>query len=781
MQFETNIQPMYPIEDWTITETAFHPAHNYRNETIFALGNGYIGTRGTFEEDYGFSIEQGLEGNFLNGFFERQPIRYGELGVGFPQLSQTMLNVANAKRISLELEGERFLLTQGTVKHYRRTLDLSAGTLTREVEWVSPDGRHIRLAFLRLVSFERTGLILQRCAVTPLGWHGAVRISMGIDGDVENHTRHTNPLIDYGPYGRVLNTVESTADERGCYLCQQTQISELAYACMLKTAVLGGSHVQMEYAPAQLAANAVLDAQVADGETLVLEQYIAYADSRTTAPHALRDAAEQICADAQRLGVNGLCAEQKAFLDAFWQCADVRVDGNEVMQQGLRFNLFHLLQGAARDGHNGLCAKCLTGEGYEGHYFWDTEMYMLPFFTATFPQVSEKLLNFRYHTLDKARERARQMSGKGALYPWRTINGEEASAYYPQGTAQYHINADIAYALGQYLSATGNTDYLLAKGAEIFIETARMWSDLGAFTPLRDGAFCICDVTGPDEYTSVVDNNCYTNLMARENLRMAVRAVRWMRQEHQDRYEQLAGSLSLQDEEVELWQQAADRMYLPYHEQLGIYGQDDTYLYKKPIDISSIPKEDFSLLLHSHPLVVYRYRLSKQTDLILALFLLGEQFTLAEKRRNFAFYETTTMHSSSLSLCIAGIMAAELGEYEKADEYLSCTTRLDLDDYHSNIYAGVHAANMAGSWMGIVYGYGGMRMRNDQLAFQPYLPRGWQGYHFCVRYRGRMLQVEVTRNETCYTLREGEPLAILHYQHPVVVHHSAVVENEVKL
>ena len=469
--------------------------------------------------------------------------------------------------------------------------------------------------------------------------------------------------------------------------------------------------------------------------------------------------------------------EQRSYLSSFWDRADVVIDGNVSMQQGIRFNLFHILQGAPATDRTSMPAKCLTGEGYEGHYFWDTEMYMINPFICGAPEIAKNLLDYRYRTLDQARERARVMGhGAGALFPWRTINGDEASAYYPQGTAQYHINADIAYALNYYLQMTGDTEYLLAKGAEILVETARLWYDLGAFVDTRDGKFCISDVTGPDEYTSIVDNNFYTNSMAAENMRNAHRALEQIQKDHPDRFKELKQTLRLKDGEHEAWLRAAEKMYYPYDENLRLFGQDDTFLYKKPLDKDSIPEAKLPMLLHFHPLAVYRYRLAKQADLLFAMLLLGDRYSLDEKRRHFDFYEKVTLHDSSLSPCIFSILACDIGYYDKALDYFNMTSRLDLDDYHKNVYAGVHAANMAGTWMSITWGFAGMRVYNGELFFRPWIPDEWKSYRFTILYRGRKIGVTVSgggadlgRAETAFDLLDGGPLTVYVDGRPVLL------------
>ena len=460
---------------------------------------------------------------------------------------------------------------------------------------------------------------------------------------------------------------------------------------------------------------------------------------------------------AKSEGYEKLEEQQKVYMQNFWKTADVEIKGNEELQQGLHFNLFHIIQSAGRDGRTGMGAKGLSGEGYEGHYFWDTEMYVLPVLIFTEPETARKLLDYRYAILPQARDRARILGHmKGALYPWRTINGEEASTYYPLGTAQYHINADISYALSLYLQVTGDVDYLKEKGAEILIETARVWADVGSFAECKGGKYCICDVTGPDEYNVLVDNNFYTNLMARENLRDAVGAVEYLKEHAPEDLKRLEEKLDFSVEELGLWREIIEKMYFPYDEKRQVYPMDDGFMMRKPWDENKIPPEKRAWLYENyHPLFIMRHRMSKQADAILGMYLHNDLFTEEEIRRNYDFYQEVTLHHSSLSTCIFGIVACDIGYLDEAYKYFSQSARMDLDDYHNNFYAGIHAANMAGTWQAIVNGFAGVRCQNGVLKFKPTIPKEWEEYAFRLKFKGALLEVRITKDEAEFTLLEG--------------------------
>jgi alpha,alpha-trehalose phosphorylase len=414
-----------------------------------------------------------------------------------------------------------------------------------------------------------------------------------------------------------------------------------------------------------------------------------------------------------------------------------------------------------RDGRTNIAAKGVTGEGYEGHYFWDTEIYVFPFFLFSKPEIARALLQYRYTILPKARERARQMGHeRGALYPWRTIAGEECSAYFPAGTAQYHINADIAYSIRLYLLATGDFDFIAQQGAEIVLDTARIWTGIGSYD--RQQRFCINAVTGPDEYTAIVNNNYYTNAMARMHMAFAADVAERLRAERPADYARVAGAIGLDDAEIAAWRAASSAMRLPYDEALGIHEQDDSFLSKKPWDFASTPKENYPLLLHYHPLVIYRHQVCKQADVVLALLLLSSEFSLDDKRRDFDFYERVTTHDSSLSSCIFSMVASEVGYHDKAYAYFMETARLDLDNTHGNTEYGVHTAAMAGTWLGVAYGFAGMRLDGAGLRFAPVLPQKWRGYRFKAHVHGALLEVEVDGGGASYRLLQGDSLRFSH-------------------
>jgi alpha,alpha-trehalose phosphorylase len=479
------------------------------------------------------------------------------------------------------------------------------------------------------------------------------------------------------------------------------------------------------------------------GEPIRIVKYISYHSSRGVPARELTDRCRRTLDRAVERGEQVVMAEQRQWLDDFWERSDVEIHGQPSLQQAMRWNLFQVAQASARAESTGVPAKGVTGSGYGGHYFWDTEIYVAPFLTYTSPSIARNVLRFRFRLLEAARERAAELNQRGALFPWRTINGKEASAYYAAGTAQYHIDADVAYALCQYVAATGDTDFLDREAVDILVETARMWADLGFWRASGDDSFHIHGVTGPDEYTTVVNDNLFTNVMARSNLRRAVQTVRDMRQRSPAAHARMVKRLGLHPSEVLEWARVADAMAIPFDEHLGIHPQDRDFLAREVWDLPHTPPDKLPLLLHYHPLVIYRFQVLKQADVVLALFLQGDQFTAEHKRANFDYYDPITTGDSTLSGCVQSIIAAEVGYADLALRYFEPALFVDLADLHSNSSDGVHVASTGGCWSAAVFGFGGLRDYDGRLRLDPRLPRSWEGLTFRICLQGSRLRVHV--------------------------------------
>jgi alpha,alpha-trehalose phosphorylase len=759
----------YPADEWNVIEKAFHPEFLAQSETMAALGNGYVGMRGCPEEG-GPNAENAT---LINGFYETWPIVYGEEAYGFAKTGQTICNVTDSKIIKLFVDDEPFWLPDANLLSYDRRLNMKSGTLDREILWETPAGKQVSIRSRRLVSLENKHVAAISYCVTVLNANAFVVISSEMNTDQPgSRIDSDDPRLAKAFSGRVLHPRASYSKGRRIVLCHATEKSRLMMACATDHALESSCPYVDKTVYADDFGQVAFTIEARQACPIQLTKYIVYHTSNNASAQELCGRAEWTLDRITVQGFQQLLTSQEQYLDDFWRRSDVRIkdvreDRTKLstieIQQAIRFNLFHMLQASARAEDTGVAAKGLTGKAYEGHYFWDTEIYLLPFLTYTSPRTARNLLAFRYKMLGQARARAKELGHRGAMFPWRTISGEEASAYYAAGTAQYHINADIMYALRKYVQATGDEQFLREYGAEMLVETSRLWLDLGFYSEAKGGKFCINRVTGPDEYSAVVNNNAYTNLMARENLRYAVQTVKFLQTTEPDAYNALVHKTALEPAEVETWSRAAENMYVPYDAKLNIILQDDSFLDREPWDFRNTPREHYPLLLFYHPLNIYRKQVIKQADVVLAMFLLGDAFSPEEKKRNFEFYDPLTTGDSSLSSCVEAIIAAQIGDMDKAIRHGMAALLMDLADIGGNVKDGCHIASMGGTWMMLTYGFGGMRDNDGTLSFWPRrAPEENAILRFPVTYRGQRLEVEIRLEKVEYALCEGESLLIRH-------------------
>ncbi|SOD72791.1 alpha,alpha-trehalose phosphorylase [Jatrophihabitans sp. GAS493] len=745
------IQPQFPVEPWVVRETSVNLDHLAQAESIFALANGHIGVRGNFDEGEPY----GLPGSYLSSFYEQQPLPYAEAGYGYPESGQSIVNITNGKLIRLVVDDEAFDLRYGTILSHERLLDLRTGLLQRDVHWRSPAGKEVRVRSTRLVSFTRRSIMAINYQVEALD--SAVRIVLQSElvANEEMPTRSADPRVA-AVLENPLEAQEHSSDGSRFRLLHNTRRSQLRIAA-------GMDHLVGEVQDPVLRMNVEPDwarmtigAHLEPGQRLQLTKFVAYSWSSQRSVPALRDQVDAALASAMATGWRALADEQRAYLDDFWAGADVEVEGAPELQQAVRFGLWHVLQAAARSELRAVAAKGLTGTGYDGHAFWDTEMFVLPVLTATAPQASADALRWRHSTLDLARDRAKTLSFQGAAFPWRTIAGQECSAYWPAGTAAFHINAAVAVAAARHLRWSGDLDFGRGCALEVAVETARLWMSLGFYG--MDGRFHLDGVTGPDEYSAVADDNVYTNLMAARNLRFAADVAR--------RWPTEAEALGVTVDEVQSWRSADEAMAVPYNEQLQVHEQSRDFTAHAVLDFQrAAATGSYPLLLHWPYFDLYRKQVVKQADLVLALHWCGDSFTAEEKARDFAYYEALTVRDSSLSACTQSIVAAEVGQLELAYDYLMEAALTDLDDLEHNTSDGMHIASLAGTWLGIVCGFGGLRDHSDQLAFAPRLPDGLTRLAFRLRWRGSVLRVTVTPDAATYEAdqKPDEEIALRHH------------------
>ncbi len=729
----------------------FNPREYARRETLFHVANGYLGVRGSFEEGVPEGVRS-IRGAYINGFYDESPIHYEEQLHGFATTQQSMVNLPDVQGITLMLNGEDFTCFTGSMDSFSQQLDTRTGLYLREVTWTSPRGHKTRLTFRRLASFVMPQLFAVEVSAEALNWSGQVSITSTQSGDVRQDSDPQDPRK--AAIGRKTLKVKAVSLLEGTSLMR---LDTIASGLHLSSAV--GHRLPSGFSQTVARHKDVVtwrfEGDVKAGQPFSLTKYCVFADSRRFDKPDVE--AKRLLEQASGQPFSHWADLQEKALTQLMASAQAQITGDESLSRSLSYAMYSLLSSAGRDGVGNIASKGLSGEGYEGHYFWDTEIYMFPFFLLTNPEIARALLISRARMLPGAIDHAREMGhAAGALYAWRTITGPECSSYYPSGSAQYHINADIAHAFLSYWQVTGDLSFMADTGFQVLAETARLWLDAGHY---QNGQFRIDSVTGPDEYTCIVNNNYYTNRAAQHHLRGLCHLAEALKKA--GLYDQAARASALDEGELALFQRAADSMFLPYDEALGICAQDDSFLSKQRLDLGGIPRERFPLLMHYHPLFLYRHQVLKQADTVLAHFLFEDGEDEEVIRRSYHYYEAITTHDSSLSPCVYSMMAARIGEMDKALDYYRSVATLDLYDTHKNTADGIHAANMGGTWMGLTYGFAGLRIKADGLHFRPHLPDGWQKYSFRFRFRDNLVEAVVDEAGIRFTLLDGPGMTVM--------------------
>jgi alpha,alpha-trehalose phosphorylase len=744
-------QSAYGTEPWRLVENWLDLDMLAQSESVFALSNGHIGLRGNLDE----GDPHGLPGTYLNSFYEIRPLPYAEAGYGFPETGQTVINVTNGKIIRLLVDDEPFDIRYGTLHSHERVLDMRAGTLTRQVDWSSPAGAMIRVTSVRMVSLSQRAVAAISYTVEPLDRTLRLVIQSELVANEELPQAGKDPRLSAKLQSPLVSEDHQIYDGQlaRVVLVHKTRASRLRMAAAMSHEISGPERMRTGTECFPDLGRTFVAAEVAPGEKLRIVKYLGYGWSSQRSRAALMDQVVGALAGARLTGWDGLLTEQRAYLDEFWDGADVELDGAAEIQQAVRFGLFHILQAGARAENRPIAAKGLTGTGYDGHTFWDTETFVLPVLMYTQPSVAADALRWRHLVLPEARQHAADLGLAGAAFPWRTIRGQETSGYWPAGTAAFHVNADIADAVVRYLDATEDAEFEQDVGLELLVEAARLWRSLGHYDAV--GRFRIEGVTGPDEYSAVKDNNVYTNLMAQRNMAYAADAA--------VRLAVAAKALGVTTEEAASWRDAAAAMYIPFDERLGVHPQHEGFTDYARWDFKNTPEDHYPLLLHYPYFQLYRKQVVKQADLVLAMHLRPDAFTAEQKARNFAYYEPLTVRDSSLSACTQAVIAAEVGQLDLAHDYLAEAALIDLRDVQHNTSDGVHMASLAGAWIALVAGFGGMRAGASALTFSPRLPNGISQLRFRLRYRGRKLRVTITPGRARYELLGGEPMAVVHH------------------
>jgi alpha,alpha-trehalose phosphorylase len=720
----------YGTDPMALEVLGLDPTEVGLQESLFSLSNGFVGVRGSW--DQGWPLHQ--PGTLINGFHETWEIEYPEKGYGYATVGQTIVYVPEGTVIEVAVDGRVLELTEASLA---RRLDLAAGILSTTAQW-----EEVTVTWQRLVSLVEREVV-------------ALRLEVEAHRDLDLRVRslwrnrqdtdylgaadaHFDPrrARSFGHSVLDASGPDPTADGLTATASYRTRASGLELHCRII------HRPDVAVPPVQEGEFTVFSIRLAAGEGFGLDKIVEY----RTGPSPSWNGNPPTYA--------GAASRQHGHLQDFWNHARIHVEAEQNLQQALNWTVFQLHQASALVAGTGVPAKGLTGQAYEGHYFWDMDVFLLPFLVYQHPGVARRLIEYRYATLPAARERAGQLDLPGALFPWRTINGQEASAYYEAGTAQYHIDAAVIHAVARYVEATGDEELLWEMGVEMAVETARMWRELGFFA---GDSFHIHTVTGPDEYSALVDDNAYTNYMARMNLRVAATWARQMAVEEPEAYAELAARLELSPDEIGSWERAAAAMHIPFDPNRRITPQDARFLAKEPWDWST-PKERYPLLLHYHPLVIYRYQVLKQADVVMAMLMLPDEFPLELARANFDFYERLTTGDSSLSAPVEAAVCAAIGYPDRGLDYLLRALWVDLADLGGNAADGVHLASAGGTWLAVVSGFGGFRMRGGLAVVDPRMPGDWHRLRYSVLVRGTRLWVDATQKEVMVWTEGGAGL-----------------------
>jgi len=723
-------------EPWNITETEIKKNRLPFWESVFALSNGIFGVRGSFEEtDVGYDE---YPATLVNGVCGYEPYNHLWELPGYPESHHAILNICDWTKIDLTVDGETFSIDFSEILEHKRTLNMKQGIVEREFKWKTLSGKIVNVKIIRLVSMVQRHIAALRYEITPeqdceikltsqLNLETISKVKAG------DHKKITGMAVKNG--ADIVNIEIKTSEDK---------------VALAQTYSLEGKNDNLNYEFSE---------KTKAGESLVLDKFFSVFSTMDAAENEISTLVEKEIISARENGFDKLLKEQKSFWENYWNDADIQIEGNLQDQQGVRFSLFHLRQSNPEVSNRSISATGLSGDGYSGHVFWDTEMYMIPAFIYSQPETVKGLLEYRYSILDKARERAIQMQGKGALFSWNSVKGEECGHVYEASTAEYHLLPDIAYAINMYDRLVDDEDFILTKGAEIIFEMCRFMVDRGCYSENKGGKFCINVVCGPDEYGCGVNNNAYTNEMTKWMFDYAISLHDRVSKKSPELITKLSEKINLLEDEVGEWKKAADNMFLQQEDENNVIPQDDCFMDMDPVDMDLIPKNT-DIRHDYHPLNLWRLQVVKQADILLMLFILGDKFSKEIKETNYNFYEPKTNHGSSLSPCIHNIIACEIGLLDDAYNFFRQTALMDLNDFKNNTKDGVHSACLGGCWMTIVNGFAGMRDYPGELIFNPVLPKAWESYSFKISYKGRKLSVKVGGSGVEYKLLEGEPLVI---------------------
>nr|WP_245339295.1 glycoside hydrolase family 65 protein [Paenibacillus shirakamiensis] len=742
------------LDEWSIIEESFDAIHQEISESVFSIGNGYIGQRANFEEKYS---GPSLQGSYMAGVYYPDKTRVGWWKNGYPDYFAKVLNSTNWIGIDVHVNGSPLDLAACSVTEFRRELNMKEGYLARTAVVKMADGKQLKIASTRFVSIARHEIGAIRYAITPLNFSAPIRLTPYLDGDVKNK--------DSNYEEKFWNEVSKEVGLCTANLTLKTKKLDFHITSVMTYDIVKNGQ-KLEFTPStsekeKYVANDITIA-AAPNDEIVLYKYVANVTSRNYGLGQLVEAATKSLNKATTAGFDVLLSEQAAAWADKWKESDIIIEGDVAAQQAIRFNIFQLNQTySGEDDRLNIGPKGFTGEKYGGSTYWDTEAYCVPFYLSTADSsIARNLLIYRYKHLEKAKENARKLGfSKGALYPMVTMNGEECHNEWEITFEEIHRNGAIAYAIYNYVNYTGDKSYLGQYGLEVLAEISRFWEERVNYAPLKD-KYVMLGVTGPNEYENNVNNNWYTNRIAMWTLEYTLEALDYLETNEPHRYEELLDKLKLTTEETAKWKDIITKMYYPEDKELGIFLQQDGFLDKEIIQVKDLKPGNLPINQNWSWDRILRSCFIKQGDVIQGLYFLGDRYDLETKRRNFDFYEPLTVHESSLSPCLHSILACELGYQEKAYEMYLRTSRLDLDNYNNDTEDGCHTTSMAGTWMSVVHGFGGLRVQNDELILKPFIPGRWTSFSFKVMFRGARLKVHVSEQSVTVFNETEIPAAI---------------------
>jgi maltose phosphorylase len=746
-------------DEWSIVEEGFRPEYNRISESIFSIGNGRFGQRANFEEQYS---GDSLPGNYLAGIYYPDKTKVGWWKIGYPEYFAKVLNAANWIGIQVVLDGEALDLADCEVEDFRRELNMKEGYLERSFVARMKSGRRVKVHAKRFCSIVQDEIGALRYSITPLDFSGTLALTPYVDADVINEDANYDE--------KFWVEVDKKVKRRQGYVLAETKKTAFQACTGMKFSIYQDGK-ELDFNSYRLQkekyVGCTVDLECREGQETVVYKYASNVTSMNHPKEGLMELCKERVKSAHKQGFDALLQEQAKAWEHKWEEADIRIEGDVAAQQGIRFNIFQLYQTyTGEDEKLNIGPKGFTGEKYGGSTYWDTEAYCFPFYMATADEhVARNLLVYRYKHLQKAIENAEKLGFKdgAALYPMVTMNGEESHNEWEITFEEIHRNGAIAYAIYDYIRYTGNKDYLSEYGLEVLLGIARFWAQRVHFSERR-GKYVMHGVTGPNEYENNVNNNWYTNYIARWCLLFAMESLQYVEQHHPERYEAIVEKTKFyRHTETKQWQEIVDNLYLPEDKELGIFVQHDGFLDKELLTVDDLPKEERPINQNWSWDRILRSVYIKQADVLQGLYFFQDHFERETIERNFNFYEPRTVHESSLSPCVHAILAAALGKEEKAYEMYLRTARLDLDDYNNDTEDGCHITSMAGTWMAFVKGFGGMRVYDDRVQFSPFITKNWKAYSFKVLFRGSYLEVKVGEGKSQIINHSSSSLCIKLY------------------